>query len=132
MQLINIWYAAPKEVANQFGTHAVGPSMYLHYSMADPPSSPPFESGQFGILFQKVAQCSETCDKTILRYKRFCAQIIQKYREHDQRWKRLFVCFVQFVSSQKMCNVLKRMQNQISQFCDFYFLRYGRFCPQNS
>ena len=33
----------------------------------------------------------------------------------------------QFFVSQKIRNVLKRMQNQIS---DLYLLRYGRFCTQ--
>ena len=29
-----------------------------------------------------------------------------------------------------MRNVLKRMKNQFSEFCDHLFLRYGRFCTQ--
>ena len=36
-----------------------------------------------------------------------------------------------FIFTWKIRNVLKRMKNQFSDFCDFYFLRYGRFCSQN-
>ena len=36
------------------------------------------------------------------------------------------------IPSQNMRNLLKRMQNLISVFCDFQFLRHGRFCAENS
>ena len=31
-----------------------------------------------------------------------------------------------------MRNALKTMKKQISDFCNFHFLRYGRFCTKNS
>ena len=31
-----------------------------------------------------------------------------------------------------MCNILKSMKKEFSEFCDFISLRNGRFCAENS
>ena len=82
-------------------------------------------------LFQKVAQCSEIYETTILRY--FILQIwlilyskfLENLPKYHQKWPNYFL-------SQKMLNVLKPMEKQFFDFCDFYFMRYGRFCTKKS
>jgi len=80
---------------------------------------PPLKSGKIGFLVQKVAQCSETDEKSIFRFLVF----------EIRSFKILRIVWLFFLS-QKIQNVLKLIWNY--SFAIFKFLRCGQFCTKHS